>query len=118
MEKFLDYCKAYLYFACGGSAGYIFRDLAKDDYYVFFIVLSCLVSMGGVYFISKGKKSFVLLRCLLFHISAVLVIANIAYLLFMDNIFAYKECFQRILFSLWFISPPAVIDLFVKANWK
>ena len=111
MEKFLDYCKAYLYFACGGFGIYVFNDM-------FFISLSCLVLMGGVYFISKGNKRFALFRCLLFYVSAVLILANIAYLLFMDNIFAYKECFQRILFSLWFISPPAVIDLFVKTNWK
>lgn len=118
MDKFLDYCKVYLYFACGGFGIDIFRDLAKDDYYVFFIVLSCLVSMCGVYFISKGNKSFVLFRCLLFYISTALIMANIAYILFRNDIFAYKECFQRILFSLWFISPPAVIDLFAKENWK
>ena len=118
MDKFLDYCKVYLYFVCGGFGIYVFSDLAKDDYYRFFIVLSCIVSMSGVYFISKGNKGFVLFRCFLFYISAVLILANIAYLLFRNDIFAYKECFQRILFSLWFISPPAVIDLFIKANWK
>ena len=118
MEKFLDYCKVYLYFVCGGFGIYVFSDLAKDDYYRFFMVLSCIVSMSGIYFIAQNKNKFILLRCLLFYISAVLIITNLVYLLIMDDIFAYKECFQRILFSLWFISPPAVIDLFAKANWK
>ena len=118
MEKFLGYCQAYLFYVCGWFGIYIFKDLAKDDYYGFFMVLSCIVLMRGVYLICNNKKSFVLLRCFLFYISAVLIIANLVYLLLRGDIFAYKSCFQRILFSLWFISPPAVIDLFAKANWK
>ena len=118
MEKFLGYCQAYLFYVCGGFGIYIFKDLAKDDYYGFFCFFACILLMGGVYFIAQNKNKFVLLRCFLFYISAVLIIANLVYLLLRNDIFAYKACFQRILFSLWFISPPAVIDLFVKANWK
>ena len=118
MEKFLEYCKVYLYFACGGFGIDIFSDLAKDDYYRFFMVFACILLMGGVYFIAQNKNKFVLLRCLLFYISAALIMTNFVYLLLRDDIFAYKECFQRILFSLWFISPPAVIDLLAKENWK
>lgn len=113
MEKIIAYCQFYLYLESGFVCFYLFKDITG------LALLCAIISQGIIYYLSViNPKSFSLIKSVFYNYSLFLIVANLYYLSFDKGIFDYKEFSNRLYFSLWFVFPLFVIDLFRKKNWE